>query len=230
VSQVATRMAKSAPATRRTSGGSAEPRRRSDVRDRSPIRYLKAGEPLPPGEPRRYLSSGGYVRLRWRVGSGYVEAWEHRVVVGALPGEHVHHRNEKRDDNALSNLEKISASEHSLLHAHDPRPGRTVLPPEEIASLYRAGETTIQIGQRFGVSPGSISKVLTRHRIETRTSFDYKRLPISDEEIVRLFKEGMRPPAIARQLGCCTATVRNRLHALGVPQHRPGRPMGRTKT
>ncbi len=48
------------------------------------IRSLRPSEPDPPGEPKRYKNSGGYTRLRWKVGKGeYVERYE-RDETGAL--------------------------------------------------------------------------------------------------------------------------------------------------
>jgi hypothetical protein len=42
---------------------------------RNRIKSLSYGDPVPPGEPKRYRSSHGYIRLRWKVGErDYVEA------------------------------------------------------------------------------------------------------------------------------------------------------------
>ena len=63
-------------------------------------RRLRAGEPLPDGEPKRTPTSDGYVLLRWKIGKyQYVEVLEHRAVAGVVTDDHVHHRNHKRDDN-----------------------------------------------------------------------------------------------------------------------------------
>lgn len=44
----------------------------------------------------------------------------------------------------------------------------------------------------------------------------HSRRDIRTEEILRLAREGLTKPEIAARLGCCTATIRNRLKELGV--------------
>lgn len=82
-------------------------------------RQLRAGEPLPEGEPSRYLNDRGYVRLRWLVGVGeYVEVYEHRLVMGIPPREmEIHHINGIKTDNRRANLVALSKSDHAILHS-----------------------------------------------------------------------------------------------------------------
>lgn len=47
------------------------------------IRSLGAGESPPDSEPKRYVNGAGYVRLRWKVGTEYVETYE-RDEAGSL--------------------------------------------------------------------------------------------------------------------------------------------------
>jgi HNH endonuclease len=100
------------------------------------IRQLKAGEELPPGEPRRYVSGRGYIRLRWRLGDGsYVEVYEHRVIDGRVTtAEQVHHKNRNRSDNRPQNLEHLSAEAHSAEHHHEAHERR-----ERVVSLDADG-------------------------------------------------------------------------------------------
>lgn len=82
----------------------------------------------------RIIRPDGYVMVR--VGKlhplanpkGY--AYEHRLVWAAAgrelpPGFDIHHRNERKDDNRLQNLELLPHGEHSAAHAQEqPRDGR----------------------------------------------------------------------------------------------------------
>lgn len=94
------------------------------------ITTIRSGEAVPAGEPKRYRSSHGYIRLRWLVGpQEYLETYEHRVVDGFVTNaEHVHHDNRVKDDNSDVNLVPLTAEEHNRLHAEErrgkPRPPR----------------------------------------------------------------------------------------------------------
>ncbi|WP_053082055.1 HNH endonuclease [Methylobacterium aquaticum] len=99
-------------------------------------------QPRGPAHPRwndaRMVNSDGYVKVR--VGqehpladpNGY--AYEHLVVWAAagrpLPQDHelLHHRNEVKSDNRLSNLQLMTRAEHNALHIaarrRDPVTGR----------------------------------------------------------------------------------------------------------
>src|SRR5258707_5551616 len=77
------------------------------------IRTLRADEPIPAGEPRRYKDGRGYVRLRWLVGHAeYVEEYEHRLVAGR-PDAEVHHLNGNKADNGRENLLILTKEERS---------------------------------------------------------------------------------------------------------------------
>ncbi len=91
---------------------------------KSPLqcRSLLPGEPIPGGQPRRYISAHGYIRLRWKVGTrSYVEAYEHRLNFGLPARLIVHHKNEDKTDNRPENLEAMTIGEH-ITHHHKGKP------------------------------------------------------------------------------------------------------------
>ncbi|GGH33995.1 HNH endonuclease [Microbacterium album] len=162
------------------------------------IRTLRAGDPIPAGEPRRYLTGAGYIKLRWKVGvEDYVEVYEHRFVMG-MPDDdlQVHHRNRGRRDNRPENLVVLSAAEHRALHDAEDRPEferrmaerggyrsraaqqkaeraaarRAALHRRALAmrAMYEAGSTTTEIGDAFGIHSSNVSIHLRRVGTEMR--------------------------------------------------------------
>lgn len=106
------------------------------------IRRLNPGETIPDGEPRRYKHSLGYVVLRWLVAPcTYVEAFEHRVVMGLPPVDvQIHHVNGVKTDNRRSNLVALSAGDHAILHMiTDPIPRRYRTPLSEYPRCTQDG-------------------------------------------------------------------------------------------
>lgn len=163
------------------------------------IRALRAGDTAPAGEPRRYMASTGYVRLRWRVGTDdYVEVLEHRFVMGIPEGE-VHHRDGDKTNNHPSNLEVTSKRSHARYHGKKTagiaatrrgaewggyrsqsafeksqrRLAREQARREEIArivELRSQGLTTVEIGRRLGRDASNITRALqTAHAKELLT-------------------------------------------------------------
>lgn len=151
------------------------------------IRQLSKGEPIPGGEPARYLNREGYVRLRWLVGpADYVEALEHRLVMGFPEGE-IHHLNGDKTDNRPENLAVLSKVEHATLHgeqaratsrsatewegdrsqqAFDKRQRRLAREQERreliarIVALRETGLTTVEIGLIVGRDASNITRAL----------------------------------------------------------------------
>ena len=148
---------------------------------------LHNGDTIPSGEPKKYKNDRGYVRLRWLVGKGeYVEAYEHRVVMGLPPDDmHVHHINHIKDDNRQENLIVLSPSDHEKLHekqnahkyelAKAKRQGYRSLAAFQKASreqkrrasrkarylgmkhLYEQGYSTVQIGELYNIDSSNVS-------------------------------------------------------------------------
>lgn len=161
-------------------------------------RTLKHGDAIPTGEPRRYINDAGYVRLRWLVGTQqYVEAYEHRVVMGLPPDHmHVHHKNRDKSDNRPENLVVLTASEHKSLHVREDeeayaaklaaRKGHKSFAAMQKAEraqarrdayhrralhmreLYEQGLSTTQIGELVGIRAQNVRIHLVRVGTEMR--------------------------------------------------------------
>lgn len=115
----------------------------------------------------RMISEHGYVKIRVGVDhpladpNGY--AYEHLLVWAAAgrelpdPGQIIHHENEDKTDNRLSNLELISRVDHGILHA-SAVPDSVVL---EIRESYAAGiEDMPGLAKRFGLPVARVSKYI----------------------------------------------------------------------
>lgn len=106
----------------------------------------------------RMLSSHGYVKVRVGVGHALADpkgyAYEHLFVwVEAgrrLPekGEVIHHRNEDKTDNQLSNLELTTRHEHAA--KHNKMVADAVV--REIRERYASGEDATTLADEFGIS------------------------------------------------------------------------------
>lgn len=98
--------------------------------------------------------SKGYVTLRWKVGTNeYVEAYEHRVVDGAVTlAPVVHHDDEDKGNNQSENLQPMSVEEHGAVHRRVDRAA--------VLGLYSEGLTQVEVGRRLGIHPATVSKVL----------------------------------------------------------------------
>ncbi|MFI6228567.1 HNH endonuclease [Micromonospora echinospora] len=207
-------------------------------------------EELPSGEPRRYVDGRGYVRLRWKVGvNSYVEAYEHRLVK-QFPPVDVHHRDGNKGNNDPANLEALSRSEHGRHHGEVSRKASRSLTEwdgchsqeayerrqraaarrraraaavDRMAALYRSGLSTIQVGERLGISHANVYRALRAAGVEMRTNSDYA--PVVDQtKIVEWHAAGMRATEMMQRLGI----GRKRLYAifdeLGLPRFTGGRP------
>lgn len=158
--------------------GAAAQRRRCDTCRRArfrtygkPIRQLRPDE-VPPGEPTgRYVSSSGYVRLRWVTDTEYIEVYEHRFVMGAQPGQHVHHINGCTTDNDPANLEVLTPEEHLAEHGER----RHRLDIAEAERLYATGLGCDRIGRRLGVHPVTVYRGLLKAGVTMRPQL--KRAP-----------------------------------------------------
>lgn len=149
------------------------------------VHYLRPGEPIPKGEPKRYINVHGYAILRWRVAPRtYVETLEHRVINGRVTtAEHVHHIDRNKLNNHPSNLLHMDASDH--LHAH------YRIPRADVARLYAAGYTTIEIAELYDTFPGNISRIVRGEGVPTRRGLDARSrsLPFTPSQFAALVEE-----------------------------------------
>lgn len=105
----------------------------------------------------RMLSEHGYVKVRVGIEhpladpNGY--AYEHLLVWNNSgrklpePGQILHHRNEDKTDNRLSNLELLTRTEHAA--EHNKMVSDSVV--REIRVRYAAGEVATALAEEFGI-------------------------------------------------------------------------------
>lgn len=185
------------------------------------IRQLRPGERVPPGEPARYRSGHGYIRLRWRIGNGdYVEAYEHRIIDGrATTAEQVHHRNEVKDDNRPENLAHVTAAEHRREHR--------LIDRQEAISRYEAGESLPTIAQAMQCDPGQLSRLLRDEGVVMRAKRDYYP-SIERDALAAAMKPGARAPQLAELFGVSVPTIYRWIREHELPRLPTGRPRSTT--
>lgn len=214
------------------------------------IRTLRPGDPVPAGEPRRYLSRDGYMRLRWLVGPDqYVEVYEHRLVAG-LPEGHVHHKDHNKLNNDPANLEVLDIVEHARHHgaensarskrmcewgglhsqaAYDKRQSRLRREQkhkellESIADMYQSGLKTTEIAKRIGRDNSMVSRALKTLGVQARGNADYM-APIDLDLIRQWHAQGVRGDEMRRRLRVGRNRIDAALDELGLPRFAPGRP------
>lgn len=180
------------------------------------IRYLRPGELVPTHTPLRYVTTHGYVALRWKVGPRqYVEVYEHRVTAGRVTtAEHVHHINHDKTDNRAENLQPMTAAEHHLQHA-GPNPAAC-------ERMYLDGMNTVEIARELGINPATVSRTLKRRGIQTRPANIRRITVIDDDRLRRLYDAGLSAGRIADVMQIERHVIDRRFRQLGLAP----RPLG----
>ncbi|URM93982.1 helix-turn-helix domain-containing protein [Actinomadura madurae] len=115
----------------------------------------------------------------------------------------------------LQKLPKPDVPARTAPQDRQPRRARR-LSDEQVHQLiedYQSGSTVYQLGERFGVSRQTVSRILKRHGVTMRMS------GMSQEQIdeaVRLYEAGQSLARIGERLGFDDMTVRSRLIERGV--------------
>lgn len=189
---------------------------REQLKSARMIRQLRDDESIPTSAPRRYKSSKGYIRLRWRLPDGnYVEAYEHRIIAGRPKG-HVHHKNRVTGDNRPDNLVALASQDHVALHATE----RHKFSRSEAARLYTSGHSTVDIAARFGVNHGTVYRALDKLGVPFRQASDYWKKDIDLVRIRELHGAGWSTYRIADALGVSQQNIQIRVRWLGLVPHR----------
>lgn len=154
-----------------------------------------------------YVDVHGYRVLRWN--PERVEMLEHRRVVGALPDEHVHHRNGDKLDNRPGNLERLTPAAHAAAHR--------AVTDEALVELYASGLSQVEVGRAVGLHASQVSRRIRAAGADVRPARPH------DETIVALHDAGRTSPQIRAALGVSRSTVTVALARNG-RRGRPGRP------
>lgn len=208
------------------------------------IRFITSLSEVPPGAPKRYRNSRGYIRLRWLIApSEYVEVLEHRLVMG-IPEGQVHHINRIKHDNRPENLIVLTAEEHTQLHARedwesgkytgvsqrDRERAQRRLEIERrwdrMADLYRSGATTITVGEEFGIDPSNVSRGLRARGVQMRSTGEVRAIPIDGGSVIARYAAGEGATRIARELRVSLARVHRVLSDAGIALRGAGRVRG----
>jgi Mor family transcriptional regulator len=195
---------------------SAEP----TIKQKTTIRQLKPGEPLPPGPPKRYKAGHGYIRLRWKIAPRqYVETYEHRLDGDHVTtAEHVHHKNRRRDDNRPDNLKPLSAAEHAEHHTEEYHRRA-----HRMAKLYEEGWSTVELSRKFRISTTCVYRRLVDVGVTMRSA-EERRAEVPPEQAAEMYMAGRSITSLARQYRMDSGRITKLIRAGGGVIRKPGRP------
>ena len=81
---------------------------------RESLQAIRVSSPV--GSKRLHKASDGFYYVLIKTAEPSKWEYEHRVIMGALPGQHVHHKNENTQDNRIENLVLLTPQEHRAAH------------------------------------------------------------------------------------------------------------------
>lgn len=88
---------------------------------------------------------------------------------------------------------------------------KLILPEDEICSKYLKGKTMIQLGNEYGCSTSSISNILKRSHVKSRSFRDAAligwNLELPSQEIIDLYNSGISSTNIGKKYNCSPGTI-----------------------
>ncbi len=97
------------------------------------------------------------------------------------------------------------------------------LPAETVQAMYEGGRTIEDIAAHFGVSTTTVAQRLEKLGVKRRTSQDYNRFVLAEDELAHLyFEKGLSLAAIGEMFGVTSATVRRRMIDCGLEPRQRG--------
>lgn len=103
--------------------------------------------------------------------------------------------------------------------------GRRTLSDREIVSRYMAGDSSTDIGFDAGCNSDTVLYLVRRAGHQPRPRGGHaqrKALPLGDEQICKLYRDGISGPLLAERCGTTPATIYSLLRRHGVQLRAPG--------
>lgn len=162
--------------------------------------------------PRRTetMQVTGYTHVKVNILWNRVVCKTHRLVWflhnGEIPeGCEIHHINEVRHDNRLSNLACLTRSKHQLVHKEDAQTDLLAY------SLNRAGLDKSDVAKVLGISPSAVGNKIKHHRNREGLHGENLGSRAREETAYNMYIGGMLLKDVASLTGVCVATVSHQI-------------------